>query len=383
MNNSFIIFILLGITIILVFFIYYQYKPNKVFRNKDLYSEGLDMMVSGNLHSAYNCFKDIINFDSNNINAYIKLGQVVREANNSMQALKIHRSLLLRKGLTNYQKIELYKNLALDYYKLSKLEESIQNASLILDLDKRNEWSLQHLLTIYKKNDDCEKACNILIKLHKLNGTDNSSEIGLYKIEEGKFFLELDDYSRSRELFEEALNIDDKLDLAYLLLGNSYAKERDTSYKNATIKKKENNENKYEECLNKAKQLLSKAIPMWIQFVEMSSSQSNKVINQLKDALFALNRFNEYEDILLKIIENDPDNIYVLCSLAEFYDDKGETQNAFEILDKSSEKYPNSIILKTIRLKLEIKEKGLTKSSKKMDEIINEINQRDDHPFSS
>ena len=82
-------------------------------------------------------------------------------------------------------------------------------------------------------------------------------------------------------------------------------------------------------------------------------------------------------------LENDPDNIYVLCSLAEFYDDKGETQNAFEILDNSAEKYPNSIILKTIRLKLEIKEKGLTKSSKKMDEIINEINQRDDHPFSS
>ena len=55
------------------------------------------MMVLGQLNSAYHCFKTIIQDDTNNIPAYLKLGQVVREAKNPKQALKIHKSLILRK----------------------------------------------------------------------------------------------------------------------------------------------------------------------------------------------------------------------------------------------------------------------------------------------
>ena len=41
----------------------------------------------------------VIDKDTNNIGAYIKLGQVVREGGNPKQALKIHKSLVLRKNL--------------------------------------------------------------------------------------------------------------------------------------------------------------------------------------------------------------------------------------------------------------------------------------------
>ena len=102
-----------------------QIKPRKSLGLKDLYSEGLDMLVSGHRKGAYQNFKSIVQKDTENIKAYLKLGQVAREGGNAEQALKIHKSLLLRTKMTPFEQIEMYKNLALDYYNLGHLDSAI------------------------------------------------------------------------------------------------------------------------------------------------------------------------------------------------------------------------------------------------------------------
>ena len=71
-----------------------NYKPRRKSRVKDIYAEGLDLMITGRRKSAYKNFKDIIQKDSSNIKAYLRLGQVLRESGNPVQALKIHKVLL-------------------------------------------------------------------------------------------------------------------------------------------------------------------------------------------------------------------------------------------------------------------------------------------------
>ena len=93
-----------------------NFKPRRKSKVKDLYAEGLDLLITGRRKSAYKNFKDIIQKDSDNIKAYLRLGQVLREGGNPVQALKIHRGLMHRRNLTHYEQIELHKNLALDYY---------------------------------------------------------------------------------------------------------------------------------------------------------------------------------------------------------------------------------------------------------------------------
>ena len=78
--------------------IYFLKKPNNSSSIKDLYAEGLDMLVMGKRNIAYKIFKSIIEQDSNNIKAYLHLGQVVREGGNYNKALAIHQNLLLRKN---------------------------------------------------------------------------------------------------------------------------------------------------------------------------------------------------------------------------------------------------------------------------------------------
>ena len=378
MSNIIYTLVVLSCLIGIVTYLIIRFKPSRKTRVKDLYSEGLDMMVLGQLHSAYNCFKTIIQDDTDNIPAYLKLGQVVREGKNPQQALKIHKSLVLRKYLSVYEKLELHKNLSLDYYDLNDYEKSISESEEILNSDNKNEWALEHLIKIYKKLDNWSKATEYLIKLHKIKNIENSSEIGKFKIQEGRKLIKLENYDHSRQLFEEALSIDKNLFRAYLYIGNSYAKESDKIYTESQSFNPANTDNvddkeKYEHSFTKAKNLLSKAIAMWVQYIEHTSIDSGKIINSIKDALYALNRFDDLEKILKKIIENHPENIHALTHLADFYDHKGETENAFEILERAKDKSPDSLFVKAMYLKLKLKKENLNDLSNKMDSLIQGI----------
>ena len=58
--------LLFGLAAAVVIYLY-QFKPNKKSNIKELYAEGLDMLVSGKRQAAYKNFKEIVDKDSNNI----------------------------------------------------------------------------------------------------------------------------------------------------------------------------------------------------------------------------------------------------------------------------------------------------------------------------
>ena len=91
----FLILIIVSIPITL----HYLKKPNHNASIKDLYAEGLEMLIMGKRKKAYKSFKLIIEKDSNNIKAYLYLGQVVRDGGSPKKALDIHQNLLLRKKM--------------------------------------------------------------------------------------------------------------------------------------------------------------------------------------------------------------------------------------------------------------------------------------------
>ena len=115
----------------------FNYKPRSKEKVKDLYAEGLDLLIAGKRKAAYQNFKDIIDKDSENIKAYLRLGQVLREGGNPLQALKIHKGLQYRKNMNRYENLELHKNLALDYYYSNNLISSIYELEAMLKREKK------------------------------------------------------------------------------------------------------------------------------------------------------------------------------------------------------------------------------------------------------
>ena len=369
--------IIIPVIIILLIFLYNRkINPHKKNNITEMYAEGLDMLVSGKRIAAYNNFKSIIKKDSNNIKSYIRLGQVLREGSSPEKALKIHKSLLLRKKMSSHELIELHKNIALNYFSLDNYRRSILEAKKILDIEKDNDWAIYHLITLYKIDNNWKESTEFLKLYFDKTGKRDNHKLALYKIQNARMEIHKKNFENSRSILERALNIDDSLPLVYYFMGKTYSEESSVDYDKAIeLDKKGLNSLKDKEIYNgyieNAKKILSKAIPMWINFLELDSDNSWLVLPLLKDALFALDRYSELEDVLLKLLNLYPDNIEILASLADYYSNKGEISKAIQIIEKAVSNNKNSLLIKLIRLKLTLQNLEDKKSVNSIDDIIN------------
>ena len=372
---SFIISLLIISSISVFIMVYvFNYKPNRKGQVKDLYAEGLDLLVSGKRKAAYRNFKEIINKDSNNIKAYLRLGQVLRESNNPKQALKIHQRLLHRKKLNFHDKIDLHKNLALDYFFDDNYLKAIKELEIIIKMDKINEWAIGYLVKVHCKIQDWHNASQYLQKYQKIISTVDNHKLALYKIQEGRILIRKEMFSESRKKFEDALMICKDLAAAYYFIGNSYSAESEVAYQKSIDQKKNINleeDDMVSNTLDDASLLLEKAIPMWIRYADLKPKQAWMVIYLLKDALFALDRYSEFENILKQIIISDKNNIEVIASLSEILSHRGEDMEALELIESAIDQAPSSLLIKLMQLKHEAKkEKGSSEYMRSLDDII-------------
>ena len=365
---SYIIVILCLASIGFLFFYIFKLKPGRSSGTKELYSEGLDMMINGLQRSAYNNFKKIVDLDSDNIKAYLRLGQVLRESGNPEKALKIHKGLTIRQNLTSYDSLELHKNIALDYFSLGKTRKAIDEALKILKLDSKNTWAISKLINFHIKLNEWNEATEYLETFQRINKINDAHKLGLFIIQQGRILQNNNNFNSARQKFEKALAIDSTLTVAYYFIAETFSKESD-KYFNKAEKINDKDSEEYKKLFNQALESLSNAIPMWVKYSKSKPKQSWMVIHLLKDALFALDRYDELEHILKEIIENDNNNSEVIATLADMYAHKGDLNNALDIVNSSVSNDSNSLIIKLIKLKL-LSLSGENNISKNLDDII-------------
>ena len=362
MSYTFISIIILVVILAVFLFINFDYNSKYKRTEKDLYYEALDQLLIGKLKEAYSTLLALIKNDSNNVKAYLKLGQVLREIGKPDRALKIHKSLLIRKDLTSYERIELLKNISLDYKNLNKTDDAIQKSLDILKLDKHNEWALSELVELYKLIDDWKSSKRYLQTYQKITGDLDSRILGLYVAKQGQIEMKKEDFSKARLLFEEAINMSNDLGICYKLIADSYSDESELMYQKSK-------EDDGEPFLQEAKDLLSKALSMWVKYAQNKPTQTRQVLYLIKDALYALDRYSEIEFILKDLLERESTNIDALIDLADYYSSQGENQKSISLLDSIKDIAKDSVLAQMIRLKLK-----LNLSNETSEEIKNEFN---------
>ena len=355
--------------------IHYLKKPDQRSSIKDLYSEGLDMLVIGKRKTAYRIFKKIIQQDSNNIKAYLHLGQVVREGGNAQKALEIHQNLLHRKSLNNYDKIQLYKNISLDYLGLDNIDKAIEYSINILQIDNSDEWVINHIIELYKLKQDWSNATEYLKKLFSIKQNSNNKRLALYKIQEGRILLINNKFEESRNKFEESLDLYPDLNICYYFLGNSFADESNFIYDKA-IELEEKSDgsldqsDKSQKLKLEAEQVLSQSISMWSHFIENMPQYAWMILPTLKDALQALHRYDDIEKMLINTKNKNQDNIDILSHLADFYANKGDIDKALITINKALEKNNHSLIGRLKRLKINLLKNKENAISVEIDKLI-------------
>ena len=90
-------------------------KKEKEKASPKLYIDALKALLSGEDQLAFQMFKEVAKKDPENLDAYLKLGDLFRKNKRYDKALQIHKELTFRPSLSLEEKNEILKSLAQDY----------------------------------------------------------------------------------------------------------------------------------------------------------------------------------------------------------------------------------------------------------------------------
>lgn len=315
---------ILSIIIILVVLILLFWSKSKKVKPKPadkLYIEGLRALLSGDDTKAFQRLKQVVSQDTNNIDAYLKLGDIFRKKKRFDKALQIHNNLNLRPDLSLENQMEIRKSLALDCIESGEHSQAI---SILKDMLKSNEtdfWAGSKLISEYEETGNWEDAFELRERLTKDKKEKNQQILALYKVFLGKELASKGEYHKARLAYKEALNYDEKCVPAYIFLGEAYRSD----------------------------ERLEEAVESWKKLAEKVPKAAYLIFEKLEKTLFEMGSFGEIEKIYDQILNRDPKNTHALFALATLDEKRGKTEQAQEryalILDIDPEYLPARLSL--------------------------------------
>ena len=337
------LFIILSILVIAIgtsLFFYYKKKPLIKNNSNKLYTEALNMLVRGDSQNAIRLLRDVVKQDTNHLDAYLQLGDILRDEGNSQNAIKIHQSLTVRPGLDDKLQIQIHQSLAKDYLSLNEISLAKKEAEMILNIDKKEFWATEFLLDLAEKSHDWAQAAH-LIKTLDSNNSD-ITRLARFKVYEGMGKFENDDRKGAEQCFNKAIEIAPNFGLPHLYLGNLFSENRN----------------------------LVKALEHWEQYALLDLKNGSSIYSKIESALFDLGRFSEVEKFYQRALKNNPSNLDALAKIANVLEEKGERQKALDLVEDALSQHEDSIKLRLMKLKLSIQYASPPQLSQQIDKMI-------------
>ena len=281
----------------------------------DLYTLGLNYLLAGELDKALDAFKRSVAQNTSNIDAYIRIGDILRQKGQPERAIKVHRELTVRSGLRKDQLMAIYRSLVEDYRAAGEEKKAAGVLEKMLELQKNDPWALRTLIDVHEALEDWDRAASWRRKWQKIQGVDQSHILALYKVEQGRKAVERGREKEGRIRFREAMKLDPGCAAAYLELCDSYIRE------------------------GREKDAL-KALR---DFVRKAPRQAYLAFDRIHDVLFRIGQYGEVETILSELIEQNPEAVRARLSLAQVYEKKGELDEAIRLCEEALTHDPDSL----------------------------------------
>ena len=279
------------------------------------YTQGLAYLLEGEIDKAREKFHEAIRKDSENLQAYLKLGAILRQKGQAVAAIKVHQSLTVRPDLKQAQKIEIFKELAQDFEQAGALKRAAETTDQILQLDGNHLWALSFGTRIAEKLQDWTKAFHLTRKLDAIENRKDTERLALYRVEEGRALMDRGRGKEGRIKCREALRLDRSCAYAYLTLAKSYIKEK-----------------REEDAVKELKNLM-----------DVSPEKAYLAYDLLENLYFNLGRFGEIERLYREIISTQPQDLHAAKALARLLEKKGDVNGALKVCSEALERHPDDL----------------------------------------
>lgn len=317
--------ITLIITLFLALLIFYlvNNRSKNIPSDAEAFNLALKALVDGNKDKAYMLLREIIAKDSSNIDAYLLLGDIVREKD-VQQAIKIHQTVVLRPQISKDKKIEAHIALSKDFLVRGNLIRAENELNNIIKLESSNKWALLNLKEIATKNKNWKDALNYEKKLMKIDSDHKKNDESMLN-----YYIAMDYKSK-----------DNIKNYAYYL-EKSAACEK--IYPDSLLELANHNINNPD-----------LAITYYKLYAKNKPSKRTMAYSKVENLLFDNQRFDDVE-ILYKELLNDGFDGFAFNRLIDIMLEKNEKSEASELVDRfmKSEHACHSIRLNKLKLEID------------------------------
>ena len=291
------------------------------------YIAGLNYIIAGEKDKALEKLQATVRLDTDFVDAYVKIGDILRQSGAPDKALKIHRDLAIRPVLPDDQRIGVMKALAQDYQALQQWQQALSACENILSTDRRNQWALDMQLSLYEEMEDWQAAHDIIRKNNRYSKQEKSPRLAAYKVEQGLQNIRAKREHDGRVCFREAIKEDPACIPGFLELADSYIREERSK----------------------------DALEVLDDFIKRNPRFADLAFARLKQVLYDLGQFAVMEQIYLELEKDHPAVVAGLLGLADIYEKKGELNRAIETCNRELEIDPNRLDAKLMLVILKSK----------------------------
>ncbi|MDH5185751.1 MAG: tetratricopeptide repeat protein [candidate division WOR-3 bacterium] len=306
------------------------------------YTEGLALLLEGNKDGAIEKFKQAVQRDSNNIDAYLRLGDLYFEKGDIERAIQIHQGLTLRQTLDKKQEKKIYQSLGHSYLRLARFAKAISIFEELIEIDSKNLSNYETLLMLYEKTERWEEASALLKKLARMQR--DKTRISCYYAQLGRA-ISAKDPEQGMEYYRHALRLDRNCVPALLYQGDYFYARGETEA----------------------------AIEDWKAILENSPKYNFLVRDRIETAYYDLGKYEEVIDVYKKLTDKIPDDLTLYTALARIYEKKEDTKSAIALLTKIPMSDQKEVLPQLSLALLQLKDGSSQKAEQTLDSLIEQL----------
>ncbi len=276
--------------------------------NRNYYIDALHALIGGRGDDALKLLMKAVRMGETSTDAYLQLGNLLRERGHYDRALQLHKGLMVRRDLGDEEEKAVTVAIAEDFDALGKTERAIQTLEQLSRRRKDPEVMLS-LHRLHHRNGDYEKALSSLRDVGKIDKSYDNARRAAYLASVADRLMhdgrggEADRYlDRARKEYGKSIP-------ALYISGMQAMKEGD----------------------------LDAAVDSLELLLEVQVDYFTEVRPLLKKALFEAGRFQDLERLLRELLKRNPEEVGILAELASFYEKKGEVDEAVRLLEEERE----------------------------------------------
>ncbi|WP_376696487.1 lipopolysaccharide assembly protein LapB [Wenzhouxiangella sp. EGI_FJ10305] len=191
------------------------------------YFRGLNYLLNEQPDKAIEVFLKLVEVNPDTVETHLALGSLFRRRGEMDKAIRFHKHIITRPGLTDEQRAQALMELGEDYMQAGLLDRAEYLFSDLLDHDDSHIRPVRQLLEIYQQEKDWENAIVQARRLRQVDGERSTSLIASFHCELARQALDGGDIEAARRSLRQARRYDPNSVRAHLIQAELAARDEE------------------------------------------------------------------------------------------------------------------------------------------------------------